>query len=46
MLRFWNYLNLWIYLTMEYFFMKGQFPAVIHLTDLNGQNGFKIDGEN
>ncbi len=23
-----------------------QFPAVINLSDLNGQNGFKIDGEN
>ena len=26
--------------------MKGQFPAVFNLTDLNGQNGFKLDGEN
>lgn len=25
---------------------RGQFPAVIQLADLNGQNGFKIDGEN
>ncbi len=25
---------------------QGQFPAVFNLTDLNGQNGFKIDGEN
>ena len=25
---------------------QGQFPAVIQLGDLNGQNGFKIDGEN
>ena len=25
--------------------MKGQFPAVFNLTDLNGQNGFKIDAE-
>ena len=25
--------------------MKGQFPAVFNLTDLNGQNGFKLDGE-
>ncbi len=24
---------------------QGQFPAVLNLTDLNGQNGFKIDGE-
>ena len=23
----------------------GQFPAVIQLSSLNGQNGFKIDGE-
>ena len=23
-----------------------QFPAVINLSDLNGQNGFKLDGEN
>ncbi len=26
--------------------MKGQFPAVLPLASLNGQNGFKIDGEN
>ncbi len=25
---------------------NGQFPAVLNLTDLNGQNGFKLDGEN
>ena len=25
---------------------QGQFPAVFNLADLNGQNGFKIDGEN
>ncbi len=25
---------------------NGQFPAILNLTDLNGQNGFKIDGEN
>ena len=25
---------------------QGQFPAVLPLADLNGQNGFKIDGEN
>ncbi len=25
---------------------QGQFPAVFNLTDLNGQNGFKLDGEN
>ena len=25
---------------------QGQFPAVFNLTDLNGENGFKIDGEN
>ena len=25
---------------------NGQFPEVIQLADLNGQNGFKIDGEN
>ena len=25
---------------------QGQFPAVLNLTDLNGQNGFKLDGEN
>ncbi len=25
---------------------QGQFPAVIQLADLNGQNGFKLDGEN
>ena len=25
---------------------NGQFPEIIKLTDLNGQNGFKIDGEN
>ena len=24
---------------------NGQFPAILNLTDLNGQNGFKIDGE-
>ena len=24
---------------------NGQFPAVIQLSSLNGQNGFKIDGE-
>ena len=24
---------------------NGQFPAVIQLADLNGQNGFKLDGE-
>ena len=24
---------------------QGQFPAVFNLTDLNGQNGFKLDGE-
>ena len=24
---------------------QGQFPAIFNLTDLNGQNGFKIDGE-
>ncbi len=26
--------------------MKGQFPEIIKLGDLNGQNGFKLDGEN
>ncbi len=26
--------------------MKGQFPVVFNLSDLNGQNGFKLDGEN
>ncbi len=26
-------------------FMKGQFPEIIKLEDLNGQNGFKLDGE-
>ena len=25
---------------------NGQFPAVFNLADLNGQNGFKLDGEN
>ena len=25
---------------------NGQFPEVINLGDLNGQNGFKLDGEN
>ena len=25
---------------------QGQFPAVLPLASLNGQNGFKIDGEN
>jgi FG-GAP repeat len=25
---------------------NGQFPAVLNLTDLNGQNGFKLEGEN
>ncbi len=25
---------------------QGQFPAILNLTDLNGQNGFKLDGEN
>jgi hypothetical protein len=25
---------------------QGQFPEVIPLADLNGQNGFKLDGEN
>ncbi len=25
---------------------QGQFPAIFNLADLNGQNGFKIDGEN
>ncbi len=25
--------------------MKGQFPVVFNLSDLNGQNGFKIEGE-
>ena len=25
--------------------MKGQFPAVLPLASLNGQNGFKLDGE-
>ncbi len=25
---------------------QGQFPAVFNLSDLNGQNGFKLDGEN
>ncbi len=25
---------------------NGQFPAIFNLSDLNGQNGFKIDGEN
>ena len=25
---------------------QGQFPAVLPLSSLNGQNGFKIDGEN
>ena len=24
---------------------NGQFPEIFHLADLNGQNGFKIDGE-
>ena len=24
---------------------QGQFPEIIHLADLNGQNGFKMDGE-
>ena len=24
---------------------NGQFPAIIQLSSLNGQNGFKIDGE-
>jgi hypothetical protein len=24
---------------------QGQFPAILNLTDLNGQNGFKLDGE-
>ncbi len=26
--------------------MKGQFPVVFNLSDLNGQTGFKLDGEN
>ena len=26
--------------------MKGQFPALFNLSDLNGPNGFKLDGEN
>ena len=26
--------------------MKGQFPAVLPLGSLNGQNGFKLDEEN
>ncbi len=26
--------------------MKGQFPAILPLASLDGQNGFKIDGEN
>ena len=26
--------------------MKGQFPSVFSLSALNGQNGFKLDGEN
>ena len=26
--------------------MKGQFPSVFNLSALNGQNGFKLDGEN
>ena len=25
---------------------QGQFPEILNLSDLNGQNGFKIDGEN
>ena len=25
---------------------NGQFPEIIQLADLNGQNGFKLDGEN
>ena len=25
---------------------NGQFPEVIKLADLSGQNGFKLDGEN
>ena len=25
---------------------NGQFPAVLPLGSLNGQNGFKLDGEN
>ena len=25
---------------------NGQFPEIIQLGDLNGQNGFKLDGEN
>ena len=25
---------------------QGQFPEIIRLRDLNGQNGFKMDGEN
>ena len=25
---------------------QGQFPAILPLASLNGQNGFKIDGEN
>ena len=25
--------------------MKGQFPAILPLGSLNGQNGFKLDGE-
>ena len=25
---------------------QGQFPAILQLADLNGQNGFKLDGEN
>ena len=25
---------------------NGQFPEIIRLGDLNGQNGFKLDGEN
>ena len=25
---------------------QGQFPAIFNLSDLNGQNGFKLDGEN
>ncbi|MBS0351663.1 MAG: FG-GAP repeat protein, partial [Proteobacteria bacterium] len=24
---------------------QGQFPAILNLTDLNGKNGFKLDGE-
>ena len=25
---------------------NGQFPEIMKLADLNGQNGFKLDGEN